>query len=228
MNQESGEKVEKKRAPRKRVTRPASAVSAVEKPPRKRAPRKKVEKDISQSVPLESTVTTPAEELIQPLVTERKAPTNIGLDYIQKQTRKKQTLIIATILFLGLVSSAGVGLTDEGQINIQQTIEERNEKILTDSGEAPTEGMNQVAVPVQNTTGHTGATLKGKGSSGNKVPAESETTSTTTEPSTETADQSVGNTEIVATTTENDIDSLTNADSSPDIEQKEEEALFPE
>lgn len=185
MDQDFVEKVVAKRAPRKRVARPATTVSVVDKPPRKRAVRKKVENVSPEKSTDQPVVVAPVKKASgssDTPVKERKAPTTFAVHQGQLKNRRKQILIASTILLIGVGASAGVGLTGEGRIDVQQTIEERNERLRTEGGtiNEQTGETTQVEVPVQNPTTRSASTLKSRGSSGQKTPVEVAPTATTT------------------------------------------------
>lgn len=95
----------KKRAPRKRAAKTADD-STVEKPKRTRQTTKKV-----------------FEEPV-----ERKAPTAIKEEKNQRKSSRTQMIVVGTLLVIGVASSAAVGLTDKGQIDVVTMIDERNKK----------------------------------------------------------------------------------------------------
>ena len=57
---------------------------------------------------------------------------------------------MAILISIGIGSSAAVGVTDEGQINVQQAIEDRNERIRTNTQDERDVLTSTVEVPVQN------------------------------------------------------------------------------
>lgn len=168
--------------PRKTAVRKAP----VKRAPRKVAPRKMVEDD---------------EERIEDNHegTNRKAPTSIRKEQFDRQQRKRQMITIGVIMFVGIGASAAVGFTDKGVININQTIEERNERIRTNTTDERDVNTSLVEVPVQSAAdgGKSAGGFVGMGAAA-EAPAPKE------EPvaSASTTDQTASSTETIATSTE--------------------------
>lgn len=59
----------------------------------------------------------------------RKAPTKFAATAKQKKARQLQIVVVAGLMAIGVGASAAVGFTDSGQINVAQTIQERNERM---------------------------------------------------------------------------------------------------
>lgn len=85
----------------------------------------------------------------------RKAPTSIRREDISRRRRKKQMIVVGGIMFIGIATSAAVGFTDKGQINVNQTIEARNERIRNNTANEKDIESSTVEVPVQNTNANT-------------------------------------------------------------------------
>jgi hypothetical protein len=128
------EKVVKK-TPRKRAAPKKTAVA------KKTTPRKTA---VKKTTPRKTTATksTPKkkaqkeegfveEEELQVVesVVGRKAPTKFSAEEASKRSKRNQMIVIGVLLLLGVGSSAVVGFTDEGQINVTQTIKDRNERM---------------------------------------------------------------------------------------------------
>lgn len=130
-------------------------VEVVAKP--KRRPRKRVATE-SVELPADSTTvvkkrvprkTTPK---IAPLVQEpaavnapvRKAPTPLAEQKAAIKSTRRQAIVVALLIMVGVGASAAIGFTDKGSINVEQTIAQRNEQITR--GEIQGE-----VIPVQNT-----------------------------------------------------------------------------
>jgi hypothetical protein len=127
-----------KRAPRKRVAKVVSEEAETPAPaPRKRAPRKSSEDAVKR---------TPRKRVAkeEDTPTPRKAPTPLASEKSNSKKSKKQRYVVGILMFLGIASSAAVGFTDKGSINVEATITARNEQ----SRAAGREGE---IVPVQNT-----------------------------------------------------------------------------
>ena len=135
-----------RRAPRKRVTtessEPASDGAVVKKSaPRKKATVAKAEPVDGEPVPLKPRsrrVAAPAPEPV------RKAPTPIAENKAATKTQRRQIIVVATLMIIGIGASAAIGYTDKGSINVEQTISTRNDQIT--SGEIQGEILS-----VQNT-----------------------------------------------------------------------------
>ncbi len=175
--------------PRTRVPRKTTTEA-----PKKRAPRRVVEKKSDKE-----TAYSKAEEV----ETNRKAPTVFASEQKASQKRKRRLITVAIMLFVGVGASAAVGLTDRGQINVQQTIEERNERIRSNTATVQDTVASNVELPVQNTPveggGRADGGLIGRGTGGSvpAVRAELDNGSSTVE--------NASSTNIVASTTENKV-----------------------
>ncbi len=144
--------VKRTRAPRKQA-----ASSDVPKP---RAPRRTVARKATPSRTSKKVVTEDEVAIESPArVLQRKAPTPLATDRIEKKTRKKQLLIASLLLLVGVGASAAVGFSDTGQIDVNKTIEDRNDRI-TSSSDNPT---GEIVVPVQNTSGEPNGGMRGRG-----------------------------------------------------------------
>ncbi len=126
-----------KRAPRKRVVKSVSETDDSPKP----TPRKRVTKKETDDSPKR---TTSRRKTVDEDAPARKAPTPIATQKVPTRKSKKQRYVVIALLVLGIASSAAVGFTDKGSINVEATITERNEQ----SRAAGREGE---IVPVNNT-----------------------------------------------------------------------------
>ena len=128
----------------------ASATTEEQEKP-KRAPRKRVQKVVVES----ESVTEPikrtrkklivVDESVKEEVSLRKAPTLIAKEKATIKNIRRQILVITFLLLLGVGSSAAVGFSDKGIINVEETIAYRNDQARA-AGEA-----EDTLVPVQNT-----------------------------------------------------------------------------
>jgi hypothetical protein len=154
-----------KRAPRKRV---AAVVSEQrEAPPR--TPRKRTPKKESDEVPKR----TPRKRVVkekEEVPVPRKAPTPLATEKRNEKKSKKQRYVVAFLMFVGIASSAAVGLTDEGRINVEATITARNEQ-------SRAAGRENEIVPVQNTEVAPDGGLVGLMASDNSQPSQPAATS---------------------------------------------------
>ncbi len=95
----------KKRAPRKRVAKPLDDGEEVKPKRAKKTAKKVVEEEVV-----------------------RKAPTPIAQTKRERRFVRKHIIVVGVLMILGLGSSAAIGLTDKGQIDIVTIIDERNKK----------------------------------------------------------------------------------------------------
>ncbi|MEY3784320.1 MAG: hypothetical protein RLZZ230_642 [Candidatus Parcubacteria bacterium] len=182
-------RVPKKRAPAKRVSAadkvtvraPRKTIATTASVPRKRAPRK--------------TVASVADTVVAKAVSEqvdddatRKAPTSFGAEQQATKIRRRQLMVVAVVLLTGIGASAAVGFSDKGLIDVQKTIESRNERIRTNTATALDTIVSSVEVPVQDTSADSkdkkiDGGLHGRGTGGSvpNTKAESAITASTTE-----------------------------------------------
>jgi hypothetical protein len=219
------EKVQKrtprKRAVRKRATRQSVAAST--------APEVVSEKAVR---PTKSRRRVPAAEpaarvSAEPTLQERKSPTPLASSRASVKQRKKQLLTVGVVLLVGIGASVTVGLTDSGQIDIQETIKARNERLRNN---VPTENdvlTSTVAVPVQNkNAGKVDGGLVGLGNIAPPTPKPSvpaTTTATSTEgtatstaavsTSTKAVTTETDSTKAVTTETEDGVESTPSVES---------------
>ena len=142
-----------------------------------------VSKKIEEKKPVEAVASTPS----------RKAPTSLTVDKEVHSEKRKQLITIMVLLGIGIAASAGVGFLDKGQIDVQQTIEARNERIRNNQADERDMLVSQVEIPVQDTTaqGQIDGGLIGRGTGG-KVP----------EPLPEVATTTATSSELMASSTE--------------------------
>ena len=208
MESSSEEILTPKRAPRKRAPAKRVGIDGEIKPraprktattPRKRVARKKVEET-------EETVTERiTERVTEPVVSEkvRKAPTSFASEQQATKRFRKQMMVVAVVLITGIGTSAAVGFTDKGQIDVQKTIEDRNERIRNNTATEQDTIASKVEVPVQDTTAAAkenkadgGLIGRGTGGSVPKPRAELAT------PNASTTESMASSTEAVASSTE--------------------------
>lgn len=115
-------------APRKRATRIRASRTSVKKEETPE-PVKKNEGPVVQVKPEEKV---------------RKAPTPLSYEMKEKRAKKVRAIVAAAILIVGVGGSAVVGYTDKGGIDVNKTIEERNERTKQS-------GSGGEIIPVQNT-----------------------------------------------------------------------------
>lgn len=189
MEKPSTENQTPKRAPRRRV-----AASRANRTPRKRVSERRAER---------RAVSAAKPEVVVPdsIRGERKAPTPLAAHRYLSQQKKKQALIIAVSLLVGVGASAAVGLVDQGQIDVKKTIEARNERIRNNQADDRDVLNSQVAIPVQDTSaaGKADGGLVGRGETVTPPEPASALVSTSTATSTSATASS---TEAVASSTE--------------------------
>lgn len=107
------------------MPRKADEFEVLEKP--KRAPRKRAPKPVAESSieKPKRTRTTKKEEVVEQ---PRRAPTALKEVSQKRSNSKKHLIVVGVLLVIGIGSSAIVGLTDKGQIDVVTMIEERNRK----------------------------------------------------------------------------------------------------
>lgn len=178
----------KKRAPKKRAS------STARKRTTRKAPAKK-ETD-SQETKASSTETLRQSESNQSV---RKAPTSIASQNNKSKTKRNQIMFVAVLLVVGIGGSAAVGFTDKGQINVNQAIEERNERLR--NGQLSEKDSQRIIVPVQNSEANK---LPDGGLVGFGVGAEPPAPKP--EPATTTASSTATSTDETATSTDDGTD----------------------
>jgi hypothetical protein len=71
---------------------------------------------------------------------------------VQARKQRVQPLIIVAVILLSIGLSAAIGFTDEGRIDVAETIEARNQRILNNTTDERDAGTpTDVLIPVQNT-----------------------------------------------------------------------------
>lgn len=148
MPRSSDESTVRKRAPRKRAATKRVS-SSPRKTARKRATKKAVVATESPSRDTADSAVTDGTPTVS--TTQRKAPTPLAETRAAAGARRKQLVTAGLLLVFGFGASAAVGYTDAGQINVQETIEQRNERILSNSADERDTINSKVAIPVQNT-----------------------------------------------------------------------------
>lgn len=203
-NDETFGVVEKpKRAPRKRVATVVEFEAGEIPVPKKRTSKKS---SISRDVSTDVETTTPRRVRAAKVesITERKAPTPIAASKAAVKSTRRQVAVVAILISLGVGASAGVGFTDKGAIDVNQTIATRNEKI--------TRGEEQgEIVSVQNTPQLPDGGLIGLGIGG---PAASSTQTQNTLTGTSTATSSVPVGQVPMTAAEAEAAAASNKQSS--------------
>lgn len=127
-----------KRAPRKRANASVPIADGETPAPVKRAPRKRAPKKVVEEVS-ERVAPPPSPS------PRRKAPTPIAATKATRKSFKRQFAVVVVMMIVGLGTSAAVGVSDKGKIDINKIIEERNRRV--ESGE-----LQEQIIPVQNTS----------------------------------------------------------------------------
>lgn len=118
--------------------------------PRKRAKRKS--KESTEEIAPVRKVSAPKPKVRVPESNEiRKAPTQFAEKKIGRTRKRNKYTVIFALLVLGIGSSAAVGFMDEGRIDVQETIEARNERIRNNQMTEADSVITSTVVPVQNT-----------------------------------------------------------------------------
>jgi hypothetical protein len=108
------------------MPRKADEFEVLEKP--KRAPRKRVAKPVDDTEEVKPKRTRKAVKKDVEEVPERKAPTVLKEEKKKSKFLNTPVIVVGVLLILGIGSSAAVGLTDKGQIDVVTMINERNKK----------------------------------------------------------------------------------------------------
>lgn len=203
MESSSADNFVPKRAPRKR----AASVS-VSKTETLRSPRRRVSKKASLSASTARPKATVENRKRESTDTERKAPTILAEIQAEQKRRKKQIIVVSVMMLLGVGASAGFGYTDKGQIDVQKTIEDRNERIRNNKTDERDVLNSHVEVPVQNSnnTGKADGGMVGRGTGGKTPQPAVESLATTTATSSEQVASSTESVEVSDTTTESTDD----------------------
>jgi hypothetical protein len=202
--------VKSKRTPRKRVAK--TTASKIASTSRKTVARKKTTRQTSKTTQVRSdSVVSAATESVS-----RKAPTVFASEKNKQKQLQKQFIIIGVILFLGVGTSAVVGYSDKGQINVAQVVEDRNQRVKTGATDESDTATELVAVPVQNTNKSANGGLVGLGTGGAK-PKPSTDTATSTASST---DITASSTKAVASSTNPAAESASSTEESADDSQE--------
>ncbi len=170
------------------MSSPDETEVVLEKP--KRAPRKRAPKVVfSDDAGLASVNSTPRKRFTKKTTvtnesdtrdersSARKAPTPIAAERAKTRRGRKNITVVAILLLLGIGSSAAVGFSDKGQIDVAQTIAQRNDA-------ARAAGQPEIIIPVQTTLEPNGG-LTGVGDDPKAQPPAQATTTPETASSTE-------------------------------------------
>ncbi|MCA9363106.1 hypothetical protein KC851_02195, partial [Candidatus Kaiserbacteria bacterium] len=141
----SDELMTPKRSTRKRATRAVRSTAGRTRATRGVDTSERVEKRVKpKPVSTSTKVTNTTTET-------RKAPTSLASRKAAKKHQLKRQIIIVILLLIGIGSSAMVGLTDSGQIDVRKTIEARNERIKNNQALEIDTLVADTVIPVQNT-----------------------------------------------------------------------------
>ncbi|MEK7462564.1 MAG: hypothetical protein AAB618_03245 [Patescibacteria group bacterium] len=184
-----------KRVMRKRT--PRAVVDAGLKAPIKRVSRAQVKKSDGAGAALSKVRLVNKTKDREQETSSRKAPTPLAGTKLEKKSSRKHLIVIGVLLVIGIGSSALVGLTDKGQIDVVTMIEERNKKAeergekvistsvkdqLPDGGLVPAD-PSTIAPSTPPPTASTTASTTSAGSiprTAEEVAAEAQTTATST------------------------------------------------
>lgn len=165
----------RQRAPRKRATREllrqAGAVDSGARIVRPKTTLKRVKKDTTSLPPEERAPEVSDTAINEKVSPTRKAPTKFFSNRGKIKQKRKQQVIVAVLIFLGVGASALVGFSDTGRIDINSAIQARNERVQNNEGDdRETEG-GILSLPVHDSNPkHTAETLRGRGSGGQQPP----------------------------------------------------------
>lgn len=180
--------VPRRRAPRRRTTDPREGREDREP----RVSRRTTRREVSAPKPEIDT---------NAVIESRKAPTPLAAEKEGQSQRRKKFVVTMVILLVGIGASAAVGLSDSGQIDVQQTIEARNERIRNNQADERDTMISNVEIPVQdtNSVGKADGGLLGRGTGGHNPAPVVEEVATTTATST---DMTASSTDAVASSTD--------------------------
>lgn len=135
----------------------------------------------------------------------RKAPTPVAAIKFKKKEKRQVMMVAGVLVAIGIGSSAAVGFFDQGQIDVGETIEARNERIRNNQADERDTVTSRVEIPVQNTNPSNKADggLIGRGSVTTPLPkpaASPVSTSTST-----STDQTASSTDAVASSTDDGV-----------------------
>jgi hypothetical protein len=162
MESSFGETKTPNKTPRQRAVRKSALLNEGVEAPKRRIVRKSAvtdkvsESDLYNEVEARSTSAKVATSKLQ-----RKAPTPISDDAFARKNSFKQKVVFFTLILVGIGASAAIGLTDSGQIDVLKTIEERNQRIRTNTADDRDTIISNVEVPVQNTSTNNSAEADG-------------------------------------------------------------------
>lgn len=108
------------------MPRKVEEFDVLEKP--KRAPRSRVANSVDDSEVKPKRTRSKTKTVVKEPEVVRKAPTPIAEIKREKRFARKHAIVIGVLMVIGVGSSAAIGLTDKGQIDIVNIIEERNKK----------------------------------------------------------------------------------------------------
>lgn len=216
----SDELMTPKRSTRKRATRAVRSTAGRTRATRGVDTSERVEKRVKPKPVATSTkVTNTAAET-------RKAPTSLASRKAAKKHQRKRQIIIVILLLIGLGSSAAVGLTDSGQIDVKKTIEARNERIKNNQALEIDTLVTDTVIPVQNTNKNreagNGLVGLGKPNTTSEPTLEPDIASST---ATSTEATASSTTEVISETTESELNEETNSDTEPVVEEEDETAI---
>ncbi len=130
------------------------SIEGTDSPIKKRAPRKRVVRRVvsSDEKPARRVRTT---GVFAATSTSRKAPSRIEYSE-RKNTNLKSVWVGVVILAFVFAGAAWVGISDQGQINVNAKINERNQKMSDEATDVANQGEGEdvprtIVVPVQNT-----------------------------------------------------------------------------
>jgi len=206
MSGSSDEQKNLKKTVRKRARRASAAGS-------ERATRSSVSRRTKTPVRKKTAVESPPpiKEEKQP-EEKRKAPTSFQSSKSARNRIRNRNIILASVMISGIASSAAVGFTDEGQIDVNQAIESRNERVRSNvANNIETDEDTTYVVPVQNSNNLPNSGLIGLGMDNRPPPTPPpEPVSTTT--ATTSAAVSTSTEEIIEDEEDAEMDTVEESD----------------
>ena len=147
MSGSDGELKKPTRTTRQRARRssPATRDRATRRTARPRSPTKLTRGSPTKAPPVEKVAPERTEE-------KRKAPTAFSSSKRARARVRKRNIISLMLIGIGVASSAAVGSTDPGGINVRQTIEERNERVRNNIANNIDSPEGNIILPVQSSS----------------------------------------------------------------------------
>lgn len=151
------------KTPRKRAVRKSVLASDTTETPKRRVARATNISDEPEGEFVNQSESAARLKNTEVTKVQRKAPTPINDNKTAQRAANRRRLVVVGLLIIGIGASAAVGFTDQGQIDVMKTIEQRNQRIRTNTTDERDAFTSNVEVPVQNTSNKPDGGLVGRG-----------------------------------------------------------------